>query len=65
MLHLSEILIQHDDLESFGDLVQAVREGARQEHFFRMDVRPPFPDTPQNWEDVLESTFSGMLDQQK
>ena len=65
MLHLSEILIQHDDLESFEDLVNAVREGARQENFFRMDVRPPFPDTPQNWEDILESTFSGMLDQEK
>jgi hypothetical protein len=26
--------------------------------FFRMDVKPPFPDTPQDWEDRLEAAFS-------
>jgi len=26
--------------------------------FFRMDVKPPFPDTPQDWEDKLEAVFS-------
>ena len=59
MLYLSEVLIQGHDLESFGDLVRAVSERAGQEVFFRIDVRPPFPDTPSNWEDVLESAFSG------
>ena len=39
-----------------------VREKARTERFFRMDVKPPFPDTPENWEDRLESAFSGALD---
>jgi len=58
MLYLSEILIQGHDMESFDDLVQAVSDGAGQEVFFRIDVRPPFPDTPSNWEDVLESAFS-------
>jgi len=48
-------------MESFGDLVQAVSDGAGREVFFRIDVRPPFPDTPSNWEDVLESAFSGKL----
>jgi hypothetical protein len=38
-----------------------VSEGAGREVFFRIDVRPPFPDTPSNWEDVLESAFSGKL----
>ena len=28
------------------------------EMFFRMDVRPPFPDTPEDWEDRLEAAFS-------
>jgi len=59
MLYLSEILIQGYDLESFNDLVRAVSENAGREVFFRIDVRPPFPDTPSNWEDVLESAFSG------
>ena len=58
MLYLSEILIQGHDMESFDDLVQAVSDGAGQDVFFRIDVRPPFPDTPSNWEDVLESAFT-------
>ena len=28
------------------------------EMFFRMDVRPPFHDTPEDWEDRLEAAFS-------
>jgi len=26
--------------------------------FFQMDVRPPFKDTPENWEDELEAVFT-------
>lgn len=62
MLNLSEILIEHHELESFEELVEAVRRGARGERFFRMDIKPPFADTPANWEDVLESAFNGVLD---
>nr|VFK14333.1 MAG: hypothetical protein BECKLPF1236B_GA0070989_10607 [Candidatus Kentron sp. LPFa] len=64
MLHVSELLLQHHDLVSFGDLVKVVRQRAETERFFRMDVRPPFPDTPENWEDQLESAFSSVLDRQ-
>ena len=62
MLNLSEILLADRELESFEDLVEAVRRGARNERFFRMDINPPFADTPGNWEDVLESAFNGVLD---
>ena len=59
MLWLSEILIQRHDLETFEDLLKAVRERARQgEMFFRMDVKPPFHDTPEDWEDRLEGAFT-------
>ena len=59
MLWLSEVLLQQHDLESFEQLKQAVCERARNgEMFFRMDVNPPFPDTPQDWEDKLEAAFS-------
>ena len=58
MLHVSDILIERHDLVSFSDLVEAVRARAREERFMRIDVKPPFPDTPDNWEDVLESAFS-------
>jgi len=61
MLHLSEILLQHHELRSFEDLLPVVREAAKQERFFRMDVKPPFADTPENWEDVLEGAFSGVV----
>ena len=58
MLHVSDILIERHDLASFVELVDAVRVRAREERFLRIDVKPPFADTPDNWEDVLESAFT-------
>ncbi len=59
MLWLSEILLQHHELESFEQLVAHVRMRAGEgEMFFRMDIKPPYPDTPENWEDRLEAAFS-------
>jgi hypothetical protein len=58
MLYLSDILIEHHDLQNFEELVTLVQQKAQaQERFFRIDVRPPFPDTPENWEDRLEAAF--------
>ena len=58
MIWLSEILIQEHDLRSFSDLEVALRQKAEQgERFFGMDVKPPFSDTPANWEETLESIF--------
>lgn len=58
MLYLSEILIQHHELQNFEELVELVKQKSQTgERFFRMDVRPPFPDTPENWEDRLEAAF--------
>lgn len=58
MLQLSEVLLQNPQIESFEELVEVVRERAKDEMFFRMDVKPPFPDTPENWEDRLEAVFT-------
>ncbi len=58
MLYLSEILIQHQEIETFEELVALVREGKKDQRFFRMDVLPPYPDTPDNWEDILEAAFT-------
>ena len=59
MLWLSEVLLQSHDLDSFEGLRQVITERARAgEMFFRMDVRPPFADTPEDWEDKLEAAFS-------
>ncbi len=62
MLKLSEILISHKEVESFDELIPLIEEVARSgERFFRMDVKPPYHDTPENWEDRLEAVFSGRI----
>lgn len=59
MLWLSEVLMQEHEIDSFAMLCQAVAERARQgEMFFRMDVKPPYADTPENWEEQLEAAFT-------
>ena len=59
MLYLSEILLKHHDLQSFDELMGIVEDKARGgELFFQMDVRPQFPDTPESWEDRLETEFA-------
>ena len=61
MLYLSDVLIQNPDLESFEDLKLAIIEQAKQgELFFRMDIKPPFFDTPPRWEDQLEAIFTSV-----
>ena len=65
MLWLSEILLQNPDTDSFEELIVLVKDGARNgERFFRMDIKPPFKDTPENWEDRLEAAFTAVLDEQ-
>jgi len=62
MLKLSDILVAHQEVASFDELAPLIREVARRgERFFRMDVKPPYPDTPENWEDRLEAAFSGLV----
>ena len=59
MLWLSEVLMERHDLETFAELQKVIAEKATQgEMFFRMDVKPPYADTPDDWEDKLEVTFS-------
>ncbi len=62
MLKLSEILVSNHDVETFEDLIPLIQAVARSgERFFRMDVKPPYRDTPENWEDRLEAAFSGRI----
>jgi hypothetical protein len=58
MLSLSEILIESAELECFDDLVDRRAVG---ELHFQIDIKPPFPDTPSNWEDQLESAFTSRM----
>jgi len=57
MLHLSEVLIQNPQLLNFEELEELIREVRKNKRFFRIDVKPPFNDTPNNWEDRLEAAF--------
>jgi hypothetical protein len=59
MLYLSELLLQHHELQNFEELVVVIKEETKKtrERFFRIDVRPSYPDTPNNWEDRLEAAF--------
>ena len=64
MLWLSEVMLQNHDISSFAQLAQKVRERAKAgEMHFRMDVKPPYGDTPEDWEDQLEAAFSGRIDE--
>ena len=60
MRYLSEILLEEHDIESFAQLVSAVRKRAVTERFLHMDIKPPYLDTPDNWEDMLEAAFTGI-----
>jgi hypothetical protein len=63
MIWLSEMLMQNQDLESFQQLIALVRKRAREgERFLSSDVRPPFPDTPMDWEERIEAAFTSPND---
>ena len=58
MLYLSEVLMQNPQVDSFEQLVEVIKARSRSEMFFRIDVKPQFQDTPENWEDRLEAAFT-------
>ena len=59
MLYLRQIMIANQDVTDFDELKQLVKAFARDgEMFLRFDVKPPYPDTPPDWEEQLEATFS-------
>jgi hypothetical protein len=62
MLYLSQIMIANPQLENFEQLLEAVTLTAQNtgQLFFKIDVKPPYPDTPENWEDRLEGAFVGI-----
>ena len=62
MLYISQVIINNQDVESFVGLLAAVKERARNgERFLRFDVKPPYPDTPEDWDVRIEAVFSGRL----
>ncbi len=57
-------MLERHDLNHFDELIEVVKEKALAgELFFRMDLKPNYPDTPENWEDRLEAAFTAVHDQ--
>jgi hypothetical protein len=62
MLYLSSLLIDEKDIETFDELLEVVKVRAKDgKIFIKIDLKPPFPDTPENWEDKIESAFSSYI----
>ncbi len=63
MLYLSTLLIQEKNVESFDELLEVIKIRAKSgERFIRLDLKPPYPDTPKDWEERVESAFTGYID---
>ncbi len=61
MLWLSEVLLQNPEIESFEGLKKVVANRVTDgELFFQMDIKPPYADTPENWEHKLEAVFTSV-----
>lgn len=55
---LSDIIIQHPGINSFPELMEAVRLMSS-EHmmYLNFDVKPDYRDTPRDWQWKLETVF--------
>jgi hypothetical protein len=59
MLRVSDLLLEHRDVQTFQELLDVVKLRAQSEFFLSMDLKPPYPDTPMDWEEALEAAFTG------
>lgn len=56
---LSDIIIQHPEVDSFRDLMKVVRSMQSDDVLFlNFDIKPDYQDTPRNWQWKLEAAFS-------
>jgi hypothetical protein len=56
---LSELIIQNPDVSTFVGLLAVIRNRAEEggQFFLEVNLKPDFPDTPRNWEFLVESAF--------
>lgn len=58
MAKLSDLIIQHPEVQSFDELMKLVaKTGKESEIFLEFDVKPDYRDTPRKWAMMLENTF--------
>ncbi len=59
MAKLSDLIIQHPDVDSFKKLENLVAHaGESGQMFLEFDVKPDYRDTPKKWEWRLEAVFA-------
>ncbi|PHQ97507.1 MAG: sulfur relay protein DsrC [Marinosulfonomonas sp.] len=59
MAKLSDLIIQHPDVDSFAKLKHLVAHaGESGQMFLEFDVKPDYRDTPKKWEWQLEAIFA-------
>ncbi len=57
---ISDIIIQHPEINSFAELLAAVRHITSDDMLFlEFDVKPDYRDTPRDWQWQLEGAFAG------
>lgn len=59
---ISDIIIQHPEINSFDELLAAVRH-ITSDHmlFLEFDVKPDYRDTPRDWQWQLEGAFAANM----
>lgn len=59
MARLSDLIIQHPEVDSFGKLEHLVAHAAESgQMFIEFDVKPDYRDTPKKWQWRLEAVFA-------
>lgn len=59
MARLSDLIIQHPEVDSFAKLEQLVAHaGESGQMFLEFDIKPDYRDTPRKWEWRLEAVFT-------
>jgi hypothetical protein len=55
---ISDIIIQNPEINSFPQLLEAVKNMTSDDMLFlNFDVKPDYRDTPKNWQWKIESAF--------
>jgi len=59
MAKLSDLIIQHPEVDNFAELENLVAHaGESGQMFLEFDVKPDYRDTPRKWEWRLEAAFT-------
>ena len=59
MARLSDLIIQHPEVQSFEQLEELVKHaGESGIMHLEFDIKPDYRDTPRKWEWILEAAFT-------